>query len=59
MKRGDSVRLTNGKDKGTVLLSPKDVDGMTMCMVGWGYVSTSERIPPRYTWERIEDLVLC
>lgn len=59
MKRGDSVRLTNGKDKGIVLLSPRDVDGMTMCMVGWGSVSISERSPPRYTWERIEDLVLC
>lgn len=58
MKRGDSVRLTNGKDKGTVLLSPRDVDGMTMCMVGWGW-GAGGRIPPRYTWERIEDLVLC
>lgn len=57
MKRGDKVRLTNGKDKGTVLLSPSNVDGMTMCMIGWGSVLGSSI--PRYTWERIEDLVLC
>lgn len=60
MKRGDSVRLTNGKGKGIVLLSPSNVDGITMCMIGWGewsgLISSSL---PRYTWERIEDLVLC
>lgn len=54
MKRGDSVRLTNGKDKGTVLLSPSEVDEVEMCLVGWGTAPCSS-----FTWERVEDLVLC
>lgn len=51
MKRGDSVRLTNGKDKGIVLLSPTEVDELTMCCVSWGDY--------RFTWERVKDLILC
>ena len=57
MKRGDSVRLNNGTDKGVVLLSPSNVDGMTMCMVAWCGKNTSWDYKPRYTWEREEDLV--
>lgn len=55
MKRGTNVRLINGKDSGVILLSPSNVDGMTMCMVGWGMVFGGS--VPRYTWERMEDLV--
>jgi hypothetical protein len=54
MKRGDSVRLTNGKDKGIVLLSPAEVDEVVMCLVAWGPAFSSS-----FTWERVEDLVLC
>ena len=54
MKRGDSVRIFNGKDKGIVLLSPSEVDEVEMCLVGWGAAPYSF-----FTWERIEDLVLC
>lgn len=57
MKRGDNVRLTNGEDKGIVLLTTEEVEGFTLCMVGWGDGWT--RGFPRYTWERMEDLVLC
>ena len=55
MKRGTSVRLINGGATGVVLLSPSNVDGMTMCMVGWGMVMGGT--VPRYSWERVEDLV--
>lgn len=54
MKRGDNVRIFNGKDQGIVLLSPSEVDGVEMCLVGWGAAPYSF-----FTWERVEDLVLC
>ena len=54
MKRGDKVRLINGKDKGIILLSPSEVDRVEMCLVGWGAAPYSF-----FTWERIEDLVPC
>lgn len=57
MKRGDKVTLVGGGQPGTVMLTPSEVDGMTMCMVSWSYAGVKGM--PRYTWERIEDLVLC
>ncbi len=54
MKRGDNVRIFNGKDQGIVLLSPSEVDGVEMCLVGWGAAPYSF-----FTWELIGDLVLC
>lgn len=55
MKRGTHVQLKGGTSFGVILLSPSEVDGISMCLVGW---PSWDNIP-RYTWERIEDLVLC